>query len=236
MKRCKGYCASKCTPGKNHSRSKLTNLSVVPGITSSRELVDDYNFSKLFQVSTDTAVELSNAGITNRSQIFPFITTLGFISTSTIKQVDKDEVLVNIYGNILTNTSIKLTREALEEVYYVINGKEALATDDTTNAEKFNRMNFGTLENLHYGTTIVSSKVDQRLDDNIVYNSASSSLKLISDDTKGELSLAGITNQISINNIWNSGTSTSLGSKDAKLYYFYNMDIQSAKIELFQTI
>lgn len=213
-------------------RSKLTNLSVVPGITSSRELVDDYNFSKLFQVSTDTAVELSNAGITNRSQIFPFITTLGFISTSTIKQVDKDEVLVNIYGNILTNTSIKLTREALEEVYYVINGKEALATDDTTNAEKFNRMNFGTLENLHYGTTIVSSKVDQRLDDNIVYNSASSSLKLISDDTKGELSLAGITNQISINNIWNSGTSTSLGSKDAKLYYFYNRVKASTTIEL----
>lgn len=215
-------------------RTKLTNLSVVPGVISTRELVDDYSFSKLFRVSTDTSLELSNASITRKIDIIPFVTNRPFTASSTITQVEKNETQVNIYANVLTNKNIKLSREALEELYYVWNDKEIFALDDTaTNTEKFDRMKFGTLEQLHYADTIIGSKVEQKLDDNITYTPAATTpVFIISDETRGELGLGGITTQGVLDTIWNSASSTSLTTKDAKLYNLYSKVKTNTNFEL----
>lgn len=215
-------------------RTKLTNLSVVPGIKSTRELVDDYSFSKLFQVSTDTAIELTNASIFRKSDIIPLVTYRPFTATSTIAQVCKDDTLINIYGNVLTSKNVKLSREALEELYYVWNDKEIMVADNTaTNTEKFDRMKFGTLEELHFADTIISSKVEQKLDDNILYTPASTTPTfIISDETRGELGLGGISSKTVLDSIWNGATSTSLSTKDAKLYNLYEKIKTDTNFEL----
>lgn len=112
-------------------RNVLTNLSVVPGVFSLRSLSDnDVIVSKMY-VATSSKVELKTAGIEKKGDIMQFATTIpNFTSTTTISRTDKINYLTKINSEIKRIKNVNLSREALEEIYYVQNDKLIINTLD----------------------------------------------------------------------------------------------------------
>ena len=92
-------------------RNTFEVLSVVPGVPSSRTLLEDITFTQKYTLSSATIKELASAGYTATNP--PVITT-------PFTKVNKLDVLKQFYIDTLAKTNVALSREALEEVYYFI--------------------------------------------------------------------------------------------------------------------
>lgn len=201
-------------------RSKLENLSVVPGVKSERLISDDNIYFVRKLVSAEGVQELKKVGIEKRMDILKYTknsTTLN--ASSTISQAEKKSVLTNIFLEVASSTKINLSREALEEIYYIFNNKLILSNVDLLNAnekpELSKRSDFGVLEPLEN----VNSLNEEKLTNNIDYKVAESEIKIISDDTKGELKLVGISSREQIVEIMKL---TKTVYKDSKISFFFN--------------
>lgn len=211
------------------NRSDLENLSVVPGVKSVRLISDDNIYFTRKMVSAEGVKELKAVGIEKRIDILKFIKlNLQVNASSTIAQTEKINILKNIYSDVASSTKIKLSREALEEIYYVFNNKLVLSDVDLlSTSEKLElakRSDFGILEPIEE----VNSSNQERLENNIEYKVAQTNIKIVSSETRGELQLAGINSRDQIVEIMKK---TKTVYKDSKISFFYNYIKENMKYE-----
>jgi YD repeat-containing protein len=202
---------------KMFDRKTFSNLSVVDGVKNDRSLLEDINFAKKYNVSKETYEILEKIGVTKKSDIYQFSTNKVLNdATSTVSKSDKIDLLKNIFANIRTIKNASVDRETLEEIYYVLNEKLTIAKS-ATSTDALSRKDLGLLEVLVVDGVEVYSTNENFAETNATYTVAANDMKLISDDTMGELSLAGISSRDQIVDIMKLTQTT---YKDSKISFF----------------
>ncbi len=114
------------------SRSTLTNLSEVTGVLSERSLIFDIPFPQKLRVSSSTREELASIDITSDILLKDFAEDADVDTSERIEKNDKMEALSKINTRILTVANTTISREALEEIYYVLNDYLTIDTGSTS--------------------------------------------------------------------------------------------------------
>lgn len=151
------------------------------------------------------------------------------------EKLQKDDTLhavwneIKINGNVGTTTAI--SREALEELFMVWQGRIQIATStlvySSTSTNIFDRRmleNLSVVNGVESLRKIEDSQLVMPTDTNIGFNLSAGETRLVSDDTKGELLMVGLETKEKISEIFNKATLTTPVAnltKDAQMYFFY---------------